>query len=451
MATRYPVLGTWLCGLAAAALALVACGGSTASTSSQQSTEKVKLVYFNARMAEPVERALVQKYMQLHPNVTIDYLSTTSMPGPSDTDAIANLIFNVQAKTVVDVAKVEISRTPLDLMGAKADLNLSTINADAVQSRIKDLLNTNYVQFDKGVWALPYEYDPFGYVYNATLFKQAGINKPPKTWDEMRQDNRTIQAKFPGTWAICSPIQNLSKIQPYVWSANGHYWDRDVLPTRADFLNPGMEAAYSFAQEWAQNGWMNTSEINATTSIQWMVARKCAAMNYSSNLAATLKVNDPATDWQVAPIPVQTANDKAINYAGGSALVIPSTSKYPKQALDFMLWLTSKEGQALKFGQDPSLGLARTDIFNQALPTNKQVSQQLSGNADWKAALSTSNVPTRPSGVSPIYSSAYQALADMQQRIILKRTNVTQELTQTQAQVQQLIDQSKQKNPELYK
>jgi ABC-type glycerol-3-phosphate transport system substrate-binding protein len=126
-----------------AALALAACGGSTATTSGQQSTEKVKLVYFNARMAEPVERALVQKYMQLHPNVTIDYLSTTSMPGPSDTDAIANLIFNVQAKTVVDVAKVEISRTPLDLMGAKADLDLSTINASTVQSQIKDLLNTN--------------------------------------------------------------------------------------------------------------------------------------------------------------------------------------------------------------------------------------------------------------------------------------------------------------------
>ena len=73
----------------------------------------------------------------------------------------------------------------------------------------------------------------------------------------------------------------------------------------------------------------------------------------SCNLAATLKTNDPATDWRVAPIPVQQASDKPYNYAGGSALVIPSTSKYPKEALDFILWLTSREGQALKFGSLP--------------------------------------------------------------------------------------------------
>jgi multiple sugar transport system substrate-binding protein len=451
MSIRSKGLGTWLCGLALAALAVAACGGGGTSGTTQQSTQPVKLVFFNARMAEPVEQALVKKYEALHPNVTIQYLSTTAMSGPSDTDQIANLIFNIQAKTVVDVAKVEISRTPLDLMGAKADLDLSKINGDTAQQGIKDLLNTNYVTFDKGIWALPYEYDPFGYVYNASLFKEAGISSPPKTWDEMRQVNRTIQAKFPNTWPICTPIQNLSKIQPYVWNAGGRYWDRDVLPTRADFQNPGIVSAYTFAQEWASSGWMNTSDTNATNSIQWMVSRKCAAMNYSASLAVTLKVNDPATDWRVAPIPVQQASNKAYNYAGGSALVIPSTSKYPKEALDFIVWLTSKEGQSLKYGEDPGLGLAKTDIFNEALPANKQVVQQLSGKADWKQALATSNVPTKPSGVTPVYSKAYQVLADMQQRIILKRANVNSELAGAQQQVQALIDQSVQSNPDLYK
>jgi multiple sugar transport system substrate-binding protein len=449
MWSRSRSVRTWLCGLALAAVALAACGGSAGSGSAAQSSQKVKIVFFNARMADPVEQALVRHYMQLHPNVSIEYLATTAMPGPSDTDAIANLIFNIQAKTVVDVAKVEVSRTPLDLMASRSIQDLSKINGDAVNAQLKNLLNTNYTAFDKGVWALPYEYDPFGYVYNNTLFKQAGLS-PPKTWDEMRAVNRTLQQKFPNTWSICHPINNLSKMQPYVWGAGGTYWDRDVLPTRANFQNPGIVAAYSFAQEWAQNGWMNTSDINTTTSIQWMISRKCAAMDFSAALAVTLKVNDPSQDWRVAPIPVKDASFKATNYAGGSALVIPSTSKYPKAALDFILWLTSKEGQDLKYAVDPSLGLAKTDVFNEAVPANRDVNKQLSGNADWKQALATSAVPTRPSGVSPIYSTAYQQLADMQQRILLKRSNVSQELGATQQSVQQLIDQSKQKNPELY-
>src|SRR5438046_7001124 len=122
MSIRSKALGTWLCGLALAALAVAACGGGGTSGTTQQSSQPVKLVFFNARMAEPVEQALVKKYEALHPNVSIQYLSTTAMSGPSDTDQIANLIFNIQAKTVVDVAKVEISRTPLDLLGAKADI-----------------------------------------------------------------------------------------------------------------------------------------------------------------------------------------------------------------------------------------------------------------------------------------------------------------------------------------
>jgi ABC-type glycerol-3-phosphate transport system substrate-binding protein len=433
-----------------AALALAACGGSSGGAASGQSGQKAKLVFFNARAADPVEQALVKRYMAEHPNVSIQYLATTAMPGPSDTDAIANLVFNIQAKTVVDVAKVEISRTPLDLMAAKATQNLQTINGDATSQRVKELLNTNYVAFEKGIWALPYEYDPFGYVYNATLFKEAGVS-PPKTWDEMRAVNRTILQKFPNTWPICAPIKNLAKIQPYVWSAGGHYWDRDVLPLKADFVNPGTVAAYSFAQEWAQNSWMNTSDLNATNSIQWMISRRCAAMNYSAGLAVTLKVNDPSQDWRVVMTPAQKAGDKQVNYAGGSALVVPSTSKYPKAALDFILWLTSQEGQRLKFAVDPSLSLAKTDVFNEALPASKTVSQQLSGNNDWKAALSTSSVPTRPSGVSPAYSASYQLLADMQERILLKRSNVKQELQTTQLAVQTLLDQSQQKNPELYK
>jgi hypothetical protein len=39
----------------------------------------------------------------------------------------------------------------------------------------------------------------------------------------------------------------------------------------------------------------------------------------------------------------------------------------------------------------------------------------------------------------------------MQERILLKHTNVDQELASTEQQVQRLLDQSSQQNPQLYK
>jgi multiple sugar transport system substrate-binding protein len=448
--------GLWLCITMVAAVLLAACGGSASpgaggSGSGGASQEKVKLVYFNARGADPVEQAMVKKYQELHPNVTIQYLSSTSLSGPSDTDAIANLIFNIQAHTEIDVAKVEVTRTPLDLMAAKASQNLGTIDGPAVQSRLGQLAASNIVSFDNGVWALPYENDPFGLVYNATLFSQAGIKSAPTNWSQWRQDNKTLKQKFPDTWPICIPIKNLSKIQPLVWGAGGGYWNKDILPTKAAFDNQGIKDAYSFVQEWATNGWMNTSDINTTNSIQWMVSHKCAAMDYSSALAQSLQFNDPSTDWRVAPLPAKDASHKPVNFVGGSALAIPSTAKYPKQALEFAMWLTSQQGQDLKYGVDSSLNLSRADLSNEALPSNRATGDKLKSNKSWQQPLATMNVPSRPSGISPAYSNAYQLLADMQERIVLKRTSVDQELASTQQQVQALLDKSIQKNPELYK
>lgn len=436
----------------AAGAAPTAAQAPSATQGASSSGAKIKLTYFNARAAEAVERALVTRYQQEHPDIEVDYLATTAMPGPSDTDAIANLVFNIQSGTVVDVAKVETTRTPMDLMSAKAAQDLTKINNDAVQARLNDLLNTNYVQIKGGVYALPYEYDPFAFIYNATMWKEAGLNpdQPPKTWDDLRQEATTLKAKFQNTWPICHPLKNLSKIQPYVWGAGGTFWDRDVLPTKSDLLNPGALAAYNFLREWSQKGWLNTDEITTTTQVQFMISRQCAGMNLSSDLAMQLRANDPSTDWRVTPIPAMDASHQPVNFAGGSSLIVPSTSAHPKEALDFIMWLTDQEAQRLKWGLDSGLQVSAEDLAAEATPANKKVATDptLASDSRWAGVIV--NVDTRPSGVSPIYSQAYQILADAQERIARTQSDPRTELSAAQDQIQKLIDDNKAKMPELY-
>jgi multiple sugar transport system substrate-binding protein len=414
---------------------------------------KVHLVFFNARGAEVGERKLVERYMKDHPDIEIEYLSTTSMSGPSDTDAIANLIFNIQAKRVVDVAKIEVSRTPLDLMAANAEQELSAIGGDAVKTRAQALLNGNYVTVNNGIWALPYEYDPFGYIYNASLFKDAGLDpaKPPQTWADLRTTNDAIKAKFPTTWPMCHPIKNTAKTLPYIWNAGGTIWDRDVLPTKALFTTPVVADTYKFLAEWSQKGWMNTDELTGDNTLQLMISRKCAAMNTSSNLILGLQNNDPKTDWRVAPPPSKDAGGQAqVTFGGGSALAIPSTAAHPKEAMDYIMWLTSDDGQKLKWGVTKDLALTNDDIYAQANPVSKPVSEALqTEDPKWKGAILT--IPSRPAGVSPAFSKIYDILAAMQERIIRSNTNVDEELATAQKQAQDLLDQSIVGYPLLYK
>jgi multiple sugar transport system substrate-binding protein len=427
-------------------------GQAPAASGAAPSGAKVHMVYFNARGAEAAERKLVERYMKDHPDIEIEYLSTTSMAGPSDTDAIANLIFNIQSKRVVDVAKIEVSRTPLDLMAADATKELTAIGGDAVKTRADGLLNSGYVIVNNGVWALPYEYDPFGYIYNASLFKDVGLDpdKPPQTWADLRTTNEAIKAKMPNAWPQCHPIKNLAKTLPYIWNAGGTLWDRDVLPTKALFTTPAVSATYKFLGEWAQKQWINTDEITGDNQLQLMISRKCAAMDTSTNFTLGLQANDPKTDWRVAPPPSMNANAQPVTFGGGSALAIPSTVAHPKEALDFMMWLTSDEGQNLKFAVTKDLALTDDDLGAQATPVSKNTSQTLKNNdPKWKQAILI--LPSRPAGVSPAFSKIYDILAAAQERIIRANANVDEELATAQKQSQQLLDQSIAQYPNLYK
>ena len=185
----------------ACALALVAGCGQPGIGQAPDAGQRVKLVYFNARGAEPSERKLIERYQRDHPDIQIEYQASTAMSAPSDTDAISNLIFNVQAGIEVDVSKVEVTRTPLALLPAHAAIELTSIGGQAVTDRLDQLLNNNLAQVKGGIWSLPYEYDPFGYVYNADMFKAAGLNpdQPPKTWDELRTAARALKSTYPDT------------------------------------------------------------------------------------------------------------------------------------------------------------------------------------------------------------------------------------------------------------
>jgi ABC-type glycerol-3-phosphate transport system substrate-binding protein len=423
---------------------------TTAPAAAQSSGDKVHLVYFNARGAEAAERALVNRYMQDHPNVDIEYLSSTSLSGPSDTDAIANLIFNIQAKKVIDVAKIEVSRTPLDLMDSNSIQELTPIGGDAVKNQLKGLLNSNYVDINNGVWAVPYEYDPFGYVYNADMFKDAGLNpdNPPKSWDDLRKANETLKSKNANAWPICQPINNLAKTMPWVWTSGGDFWDRPILPSKANFTNPVVTDVYKFEQEWSQKNWRNTDELNDTTTLQFMISRKCAAVIYSSDLILQLQANDPKTDWRVAPIQSKDGNGQPATYGGGSALAVPTTAAHPKEAMDFIMWLSSDDGQKLKYGVTAGLNLADQDLYSQANPDSMMVSDQLKNDPKWKQSILT--VPSRPPGISPAFSKIYQLLADMQERIVRSNADVDSELANVQQQSQTLLDQAIASFPQLY-
>ena len=129
--------------------------------------------------------------------------------------------------------------------------------------QLKGLLNNNYVNINNGVWAIRTNTTRSATSTTPTLFKDAGLDpdNPPKSWDDLRKVNTPSRPRTPIPGRICQPINNLAKTMPWVWSSGGDYWDKPILPTKANFHQPPVTDAYKFQQEWSQKQWRNTDEM----------------------------------------------------------------------------------------------------------------------------------------------------------------------------------------------
>ena len=74
-------------------------------------------------------------------------------------------------------------------------------------------------------------------------------------------------------------------------------------------------------------GWATGFSNGQITSPRFLDAGASTVMLYAANA--------PDTDFRVAAYPTKDDSFEPVNFAGGSALVVPSTAAHPEEALDF--------------------------------------------------------------------------------------------------------------------
>jgi len=142
---RTMVRGVAGTGALTGALGLAACGGVAAPDT--RTKAPVKFSFWNVRAFGPMEEKLISLYQKKNPNVTIEYVEAAKQgitaPGGSS-EEVAALVVRATAGGVIDIAKVEASRTPFGLWAKKGILGLNKYGGDKAAS---SLLNTQLMQF----------------------------------------------------------------------------------------------------------------------------------------------------------------------------------------------------------------------------------------------------------------------------------------------------------------
>ncbi|MGB3184285.1 MAG: extracellular solute-binding protein [Ornithinimicrobium sp.] len=192
------------------------------------------------------------------------------------------------------------------------------------------------------MYGIPQDVGPLAMYYRADLFDEAGI-PVPTTWEEYSEAATEVRATGAhiGGFQFNSPAW----FEGLAWQAGAQWFDstdEGWVVTMTD------EPTLKVADYWT--GLVERDEVvqeNTFSPGDWsdLDSGKLWTMIAPPWMSTLLATNAPSSagDWAVAPIPQWTEGESATGMWGGSDYVVWSTSEYPAQAAQFLLWLETSE------------------------------------------------------------------------------------------------------------
>ncbi|MFI5952830.1 ABC transporter substrate-binding protein [Cryptosporangium sp. NPDC051539] len=225
--------------------------------------------------------------------------------------------------------------------------------------------------------------------YNKKMFAEAGLTKPPTTWEEFVADGKKLSKG--GKWGLAQEGAHISAHSHHAFTLSqqygGEWFDKSGKPTfdtpqnataikrYVDFLaadkitNPGNA-------EYAQNESVSDFAAGKVAMLLWQAAGTQLALHGMK-----------AEQWGVAPVPFPATpppgGRKVNSMVAGINIAIFKHSKNQEGALDFVKFMTGDEEQTVlnkAYGSLPSVtSLSGDPAF--AGPEQKVIAETLAGTA----------------------------------------------------------------------
>lgn len=313
-------------------------------------------------------RAMTDEFQKANPGVSVN-LEFVPYEGLYDkivaSEAAGGSGYDVVLFDVIWPAAFAQDRVLLDVSDRLKTLDKSTVFDGAWAT----------VNYDGKYFGMPWILDTKYLFYNTEMLKKAGINEPPKTWDELAQDAKIIKDKgivqFP---IVSSWSQAEAVICDYATIAAGY----------GGGLYDGSKPAFDKGGSLDAVRWMtasikdgisnpNSKEYSEEDVRKVFSAGDAAfALNWTYMYA---KANDPAESKIVGQVGVEPApgvagksTASAVN--GSMALGITSGSTHPDTAWKYITFLTSQPEQN-KFAQ-LSLPIWKSSYDDAAVTKNQE-------------------------------------------------------------------------------
>lgn len=319
-------------------LGLVACGGKGSNGGTRKPEDVTLTVWASGAGAQVDAMKAACEAFATKTGYTVEF----SAPGDTYEELMKTKMSSNDMPDVFDTHGWSVARyseylAPLNDVECAANINPQILNI---------------VSGEKGdIYALPFDMDITGIVYNVDVLKEAGVDVDSiKTWGDFE--------------AACDAVLAIGKNPIHMGGSNsftiGWFYDRvapsyyitDESNSKIDDLKSGKFDADIWADisalldSWVTKGYLNDDCVSGeyTADVASLASNETAFLFYG-NIAITLGLGiNPDANLGMMPLPAKTANDEPTLIAGENvAMGVWKDTEYKAEAVELLNYLAQPD------------------------------------------------------------------------------------------------------------
>ncbi len=303
--------------LAAAALALSACGGKSDSPSNSDSAAVDSLSILDYYNNEP-DKTFVQAVLDDCATELGIKINRETVPGDT---LIAKVLQQASSKTLPDVLMIDNPEVKqIAATGALAPLNDYGVTTDGYAQGIIDAST-----YEDKLYGLQPVTNTIAIFYNKDILDKAGVT-PPTSWDELRSSAKVLTKgkQYGFAFNATNDYEGTWQFLPAMWTNGGN---------ESDLKTPQVAEALQLWKDLVDDGSASKSVVNwgqGDVADQFVAGNAAMMLNGPWNIPNLKK--DSKLNWGVVTFPVKTPDQKPVAPLGGEAWTVPVTGNDAKQA-----------------------------------------------------------------------------------------------------------------------
>jgi raffinose/stachyose/melibiose transport system substrate-binding protein len=239
---------------------------------------------------------------------------------------------------------------------------------------------------------IPYQPSAFVTMYNKDLFEKAGITSLPKTGEELLEACAKLAA---------IGVTGLTVDDAYMAAFFGYNMDRLVgadatlaMVKNNDFTGPQVLAFGQLMEMMVKNGYFSqkaASNIYPAGQVEEIATGKVAMYLNGTWLPNEIKGNAPNMRWGAFAWPALGSGDgPEANNFGSQSFGINKNTKYPAEAFQFIVWLTTGEWDATLARESIGIPMGNDSAWPDALAEAKAVVDSTTKRLPWAVGMEDS-------------------------------------------------------------